>query len=61
MSFGLVVVAGQDGAPSEFIDDGKTGFLLSGHDLSAACACLSVYMTIRGYAKRLDGMGVLGS
>lgn len=34
MAFGCVPVAGSSGGPSDFIDHGSTGFLVSGHDVA---------------------------
>jgi glycosyltransferase involved in cell wall biosynthesis len=45
MSFGLAVVVGRDGGPSDFVMDGETGFVVDGNDVTAIADALEILVT----------------
>jgi glycosyltransferase involved in cell wall biosynthesis len=53
MSFGCAVVAGKDGGPSDFVENGETGLLVDGSDQSAVTGALAELVASADYRKQL--------
>jgi phosphatidylinositol alpha-1,6-mannosyltransferase len=57
MAFGVPVLAGRDGAPSEYIRDGETAYLVDGNDIPALSAKLE---SLIGNTEELQRVGSAG-